>query len=93
MTGEQAACLHDAISAFDHEDNLDGQSDKQGIREWTGLPSMGDLLIRKNVRWTGHLMRMSPDRLTKQILYSELFFGTEIEGTLVFGLRIPSRES
>ena len=35
-----------------------------------GLPSMEDLLIRKNLRWTGHLMRMSPDRLPKQVLYS-----------------------
>ena len=30
VTGEKAACLHDATSAFDHGDNLDGQSDKQG---------------------------------------------------------------
>ena len=29
-TGEKAACLHDATSAFDHEYNLVGQSDKQG---------------------------------------------------------------
>ncbi|KAK2186534.1 hypothetical protein NP493_197g03028 [Ridgeia piscesae] len=29
---------------------------------------MEDLLIRKNLRWTGHLMRMSPDRLPKQFL-------------------------
>ena len=29
-TGEKAACLHDATSALDQEDNLDGQSDKQG---------------------------------------------------------------
>ena len=29
-TGEKAACLHDATSVFNHEDNLDGQSDKQG---------------------------------------------------------------
>ena len=29
-TGEKYACLHDAQSALDHEDNLDGQSDKQG---------------------------------------------------------------
>ncbi|KAK2166841.1 hypothetical protein NP493_1302g00078 [Ridgeia piscesae] len=28
-TGEKAACLHVATSAFDHEDNLDGQSNKQ----------------------------------------------------------------
>ena len=32
------------------------------ILERTGLPSMEDL-IRKNLRWTGYLMRMSPDRL------------------------------
>ena len=30
MTGEKAACLHHATSAFDHENNQDGQSDKQG---------------------------------------------------------------
>ena len=29
-SGEKAACLQDATSAFDHSDNLDGQSDKQG---------------------------------------------------------------
>ena len=42
------------------------------ILERTGLPSMEDLLIRKNLRWTGHVMRMSPDRLPKQVLYSQL---------------------
>ena len=45
---------------------------KMEILERTGLPSMEDLLIRKNLRWTGHLMRMSPGRLIKQILYSQL---------------------
>ena len=45
------------------------------ILERTGLPSMEDLLIRKNLRWTGHPMRMSPDRLPKQILYSQLSSG------------------
>ena len=42
------------------------------ILERAGLPSMEDLLIRKNLRWTGHLMKMSPDRLPKQVLYSQL---------------------
>ena len=42
------------------------------ILERPGLPSMEDLLIRKNLRWTGHLMSMSPDGLPKQILYSQL---------------------
>ena len=42
------------------------------ILERTGLPSMEDFLIRKNLRWTGHVMRMSPDRLPKQILYTQL---------------------
>ncbi|KAK2182110.1 hypothetical protein NP493_366g02039 [Ridgeia piscesae] len=50
------------------------------ILERTGLPSMEDLLIRKNLRWTGHLMRMSTDRLSKQILYSQLFSGHRKRG-------------
>ena len=45
------------------------------ILERTGLPSIEDLLIRKNLRWTGHLMRMSPDRLRKQVFYSQLSSG------------------
>ncbi|KAK2184175.1 hypothetical protein NP493_277g01004 [Ridgeia piscesae] len=50
------------------------------ILERRGLPSMEDLLIRKNLRWTGHLMRMSPDRLPKQILYSQLSSGHRKNG-------------
>ncbi|KAK2169580.1 hypothetical protein NP493_1184g01007 [Ridgeia piscesae] len=38
------------------------------IFERTGLPSLEDLLIRKNLRCPEHLMRMSPDRLPQQIL-------------------------
>ncbi|KAK2186942.1 hypothetical protein NP493_184g00020 [Ridgeia piscesae] len=41
------------------------------VLERTGLPSMEDL-IRKNLRWTRHLMRISPNRLPNQILYSQL---------------------
>ena len=45
------------------------------ILERTGLPSIEDLLIRKNLRWIEYLMRMSPDRLQKQVLYSQLSSG------------------
>ena len=38
------------------------------ILQRTGLPSMENHLIRKNLRWTGHLMRMSPGRLPKHII-------------------------
>ena len=41
---------------------------------------MEDLLIRKNLRWTGHLMRMTPDRLPKQVLYSQLSSGHRKRG-------------
>ena len=44
------------------------------ILERTGLPSMEDFLIRKN------LMRMSPDRLPKQVLYSQLSSGHRKRG-------------
>ena len=51
--------------------SMDKRTNKE-ILERTGLPSMEDLLIRKNLRWTGHLLRMSPDRLSKQVLYCQL---------------------
>ena len=50
------------------------------ILEWTGLSSMEDLLTRKNPQWTGHLMRMSPDRLPKQVPYSQLSSGHRKRG-------------
>ncbi|KAK2168570.1 hypothetical protein NP493_1226g00004 [Ridgeia piscesae] len=46
---------------------MDKVSNKD-ILDRKGLPSMDDLLIRKNVQWTRHLMKMTPDRLAKQIL-------------------------
>ncbi|KAK2167525.1 hypothetical protein NP493_1271g00032 [Ridgeia piscesae] len=57
-----------------------GKVTNKEILERTGLPSMEDLLIRKNLRWTGHLMRMSPDRLPKQMLYSHLSSGHRKRG-------------
>ena len=48
--GEKAACLHDETSAFDHENNLDGNIKKKEIPERRGLPSMEDLLIKKKYR-------------------------------------------
>jgi len=50
------------------------------IFDRTGLPSMEDLLIRKNLRWTGHLMRMPQDRLPKQIMFSQLPVGQRKKG-------------
>ena len=50
------------------------------ILERTGLPSLEYLLIRKNLRWTGHLIRMSPDRLPKHVLYSQLSSGHSKRG-------------
>ena len=67
--------------------------DKVTNKEILGLPSMEHLLIRKNLRWTGHLVRMSPDRLPKQILYSQPSSGHRKTGPFVSGSRIPSRET
>ena len=40
-----------------------------------------DKVINKEIfRWTGHLMRMSPDRLPKQVLYSRLSSGHRKRG-------------
>ena len=55
-TGEKAACLHDATSAFDHEDNLDGQSEKQGNTRTNSAAIYGRSSDQKEspVDWTPH---------------------------------------
>ena len=58
------------------------------ILDRTGLHSMEDLLIRKNLRWTGHLTRMTSGRLPKQFLYCLLVIEREVAP--VSGSRIPS---
>ena len=55
-TGEKAARLHDATSAFDHEDNLDGQSDKQGNTrtDWAAIYGRSSDQKESPVDWTPH---------------------------------------
>ena len=45
-----------------------------------GLPSMSDILIEQGLRWLGHVHRMEPDRLLRQLLYSQLQNGTRRRG-------------
>ena len=71
---------------------MDKMTNKE-ILERTGLPSMEDLLIRKNFRWTGYLMRMSPEWLPKQVSTTNCLLVTEREGALVSDSRIPSKET
>ena len=55
-TSEQAACLYGAISAFDYEDNLDEQSDKQGNTRTDRAATYGRSSDQKEspVDWTPH---------------------------------------
>ena len=55
-TGEKAACLHDATFAFNHEDNLDGQSDIHGNTRTDRAIIYGRSSDQKEspVDWTPH---------------------------------------
>ena len=63
------------------------------IHELTRLPSMEDLLIRKNLRWNGHLMRMYQTGYQSRFSTPNCLLVTEREGTLDSGSKIPSRET
>ena len=55
-TGEKDACLYDATSSFDHEDNLVGQSDKKGNTRTDRTAIYGRSTYQKEspVDWTPH---------------------------------------
>jgi len=41
---------------------------------------MADMLIERNLRWTGHVHRMDEKRLPRQLLYSQLSSGKRNQG-------------
>ena len=87
MTGEKAACLHDATSAFDHEDNLDEQNDKQGNTRTDRAAIYGRSSDQKEypVDWTPH-----EDVTNSSFSTLNCLLVTEREGALVSGSRISS---
>jgi len=50
------------------------------VLDKTGLPSMEDILIWKNLPWTGHLIRMPNENHPRQILFSQLSNGRRKRG-------------
>ena len=73
-------CRAEATSAFDLEDNLDGQSDKQGNTRTDRAAICGRSSDQKES--PVNLMKTSPDRLPKQVLYSQLSSGDRKRGRL-----------
>ena len=94
MTGEKAACLHDATSAIDHEDNLDGQSGKQGNTRPDRAAIYGRSSDQKEspVDWTPH-EDVTREATTASPSTLNCLLVTEREGALVSSSRIPSRET
>merc|ERR1712237_283401 len=46
----------------------------------TGLTSIETMLMKNQLRWVGHIVRMEDSRLPKQIFYSELSDGVRRRG-------------
>ncbi len=52
------------------------------------MPSIPTLLIQRRLRWLGHVHRMEPDCLPRQVLYGELWEGADEWADHSFALRM-----
>ncbi|KAK2155838.1 hypothetical protein NP493_2038g00001 [Ridgeia piscesae] len=63
------------------------------IFERAGLPSMDDLLIRRNLRWTRHVTGCHQTGYQSMFSTLNCLLVTERKGALVSGSNIPPRET
>ena len=49
-------------------------------RKRMNLPSLEEIILRRQLRWAGHVVRMPADRLPRQVLYGELRNGRRSTG-------------
>ena len=71
-----------ALSATHHEYQMVQQSNKclSATKSQLKMQSIDTLLTLSQLRWSGHLVHMSDDRLPKQLFYSELSEGHRLRG-------------
>ena len=50
------------------------------LRNRMGMPSLEEIILKRQLRWAGHVVRMPVDRLPRQVLYSELETGQRSAG-------------
>ncbi|KAI8483496.1 hypothetical protein Bbelb_388280 [Branchiostoma belcheri] len=50
------------------------------IRRRANVDPMETILLQRQLRWTGHLIRLPPNRLPRQVLYGELTHGRRAVG-------------
>ena len=75
-TAKTAGTVSHKGTAHDHGHSLVGQSDKQEILDRVGSTSINSMLLKAQLRWTGHVIRMTDSRKPRQLLYSELLQGS-----------------
>ncbi|XP_076065266.1 uncharacterized protein LOC143039278 [Oratosquilla oratoria] len=52
----------------------------QKVVDWTNLTSIEAIVLKTQLRWTGHVIRMDTQRIPRQVLYGELASGSRKHG-------------
>ena len=60
------------------------------VLDRAGIPSINTLLMKSQLRWAGHIVRMPDHRMPKIIFYSEMLYGKHSRGGQKRRSRTPS---
>ncbi|VDL96496.1 unnamed protein product [Schistocephalus solidus] len=87
---QEAESLPSQLPPWNTEAEMARQIPDTEVLERTGILSIHTMLRQVQLRWSGHLVRMDDERLSKRLFYEDVATGARRQGGQIDGLQVTS---